>query len=179
MRVSEVPPEVYDPGLHVLQLSARATLYAESEPQSLQAALEAAAKRPGVHSAQLSAPPAAAVPAGQGAITDVPSHLLPAGQDVQVVRVSALLPEVKLPAAHVVQVLAPIALKRESLLHVEHAAMPGCDAKVPAAHSVHVLDPAAAADPAWHSMIVEDPSATWPCGLFVHALRVPLSPPEV
>jgi hypothetical protein len=179
VRVSEVPPEVYNPGLHVLQLSARATLYAESEPQSLQDALEAAAKRPGVHSVQLSLPPAAAVPAGQDATTDVPSHLLPAGQEVQVVRVLALLPEVKLPAAHVVQVLAPIALKRESSLQAEHVAMPDCDAKAPAAHCVHVLDPAAATDPALHLVIVENPSAVCPGGLLVHALRVPLSPPEV
>ena len=85
VRVVLSPPDVYDPGGHVLQLLAPPPLYASSSPHAEHPLAPAAAKKPAPHSVLV------LVPSG---------HSEPAGHSVQLVRVVLVPPNVNEPAGH-------------------------------------------------------------------------------
>jgi len=87
-----------------------------------------------------------------GVFVLVPSHFEPAGHAAHEVRALVVPPDVNEPAAHVAQLLAPVALCLFSAPHGEHAP-----------------SPLAANFPAGHCACALVPSHEWPAGHGVHA----------
>ena len=174
VRVVKVPPTVNEPGGHVRQLAAPASLHAMSAPHSVQLAAIAADHVPARHGVHERAPPEALVPATHAVGALVPSHACPGAQRSQRSRVVLSPPEVKEPPGQGTHALAPTALHRSSLPHAAHVAAPCSSLKRPLGHSaqsssVSWLSRCAAFDglwrPVWHTAHV---------GWFGNELYVPV-----
>ena len=116
---------------------------------------------PRSHGSQTLALPIENVPGGHGVLTLVPSHMNPAGQTLQAVRVVMVPPDVNELGGHVRQVAAPFSLHSSSAPHSVQFAAIAAD-HVPARHGVHERPPPAALVPAAHAVRTLVPSHAYP-----------------
>jgi hypothetical protein len=160
-----LPPVANEPAVHGVW-----TLEPSHEEPALHAlhvmrvfVVPPAVKEPAVHVLQLRAPAALyLVSLPHGVCTLEPSHEEPALHALHDVRVLAVPPAVKAPAAHVLQLPAPALLNLVSSPHAEHALLPPV-ANEPALHGVWTLEPSHE-EPALHAL---------------HVMRVFVVPPAV
>ena len=135
-------------------------------------------KVPGSQSVHELAPPVLYFPAGHSLLTLVPSHVDPAGHEVQLVRVVLVPPQVNEPTVHGSQVEAWFALHKSSAPQASHPLWSATWC-VPARHGAHDDAPPGAYVPASHASCTLVPSHANPSGQGSQLDRVVLSPPDV
>ena len=114
-------------------------------------------KVPGSQSVHELAPPVLYFPAGHSLLTLVPSHVDPAGHEVQLVRVVLVPPEVNEPTVHGSQVVAWFALHKSSAPQTSQP--PLSESFVPARQNMHCVAPASDVEPSSHTVQLDAPGS--------------------